>query len=132
MRSCSVFACTLVGASAVAAITSDTGLVADSPKPQKQLRFLLLTETEDQVKAVPFDQDQPIPKNGTLVTCDRLRISSDDIVFEKAVIETEDQKTTAMEAIFALLDASIKFSDDFSISFKNSKGKKDLLNALTR
>lgn len=133
MRSWPVFACTLLGAIAVAAIIPDTRSVADSPQPQKQLRFLLLpTETKDQVKAVPFDQDQPIPRNGTLVTCDSLRFSSDGMVFKNAIIETEDQRTTAKEATFVVSDASIRFSDEFRISSKNSKGKQDLLNALSR
>lgn len=133
MRSYSVFACTLVGAIAVAAIISDARSVADSPKPQKQLRFLLLpTETKDQVKAVPFDGIEPIPKTGTLVMCDSLRFSSDKMVFGNAIIETEDQRTTATEAIFVVSDASIRFSEDYRISFKNSKGKQDLLKALSR
>lgn len=133
MRSCLVFACTLLGAIAVATIITDSRSVAESPKPPKQLRFLLLpTETKDQVKAVPFDQDRPIPKNGTLVTCDSLRFSSDGMVFEGAMIETEDQKTTAKEATFVVSDASIRFSDEAKIYFKSSKGHQDLLNALSR
>jgi hypothetical protein len=133
MRTNSVFACTLLGAIAVAAIITEARSVAGSPKPLKQLRFLLIpTETKDQVKAVSFDQDRPIPKNGTLVTCDSLRFSSDGMVFENAIIETEDQRTTAKEATFVVSDASIRFSDESRISFKNSKGKQDLLNALSR
>ena len=133
MRPCSVFACTFLGAIAVAAIMSDTHSVADNPKPQKQLKFLLLpTEAKDQVKAVPFGRDQPIPKNGTLVTCDSLRFSSNEMVFGNAIIETEDQRTTAKEATFVVSDASIRFSDEFKFSFKNSKGKQDLLNELSR
>jgi hypothetical protein len=133
MRSCSVFACTLLGAIAVAAIITDTRSVADSPKPLKQLQFLLIpTETKEQMKAVPFDQDRPIPKNATLVTCDSLRFYSDDIVFENAIIETEHQRTTANEATFVVSDASIRFSEDSRITLKSSKGKQDLLNALSR
>ena len=130
MRSYTVFACTLLGAIALAAIIMDTRSVADGPKPVKQLRFLLLpTEAKDRLKAVPFDQDLPIPKNGTLVTCDCLRFSTDGMVFETAVIETEDQKTTAREATLVVSDASIGFSDDARISFNNPQGKQDLLNA---
>jgi hypothetical protein len=133
MRSCSVFAFTLFGAIAVAAIISDTCSVADSPKRQKQLRFLLLpTEAKDQVKAVPFDRDQPISENGKLGTRDSLRFSSDEMVFGNAISETEDQRATAKEATFVVPDASILFSDEFKISFKNAKGKQDLLNALSR
>jgi len=133
MRSCSTFACTLFGAIAVAAILSHARSVADSPQPQKQICFLLHpTETKEQVKAVPFDEIQPIPKNGTLVTCDSLTFSSDEIVFGNAIIETEDQRTTATEAIFVVSDASIRFSNDQRISFKNSKGKQDFLKALRR
>ena len=133
MRSRSLFACILLGTLSFAAITANTRSAADGPMPQKKLQFLLVpNETKDQVRAVPYYRDQTIPKYGTLVTCSSLRFSNGDLVFEDAVIETEDQKTTAREATFVVSDASIKYSGQVNVSVKNPKGRRDLLNALNR
>ncbi|MHB0955540.1 MAG: hypothetical protein ACYC0X_04095 [Pirellulaceae bacterium] len=104
-------------------------LLADGGKIKRQLRLLLVpTESNDQVKVVPAGD--AIPKNGTMVVCDGIRFSSDGLVFEHAVIETNDHRTTASQVTLVTNDASLRFSADHKIFFKTDKGKEDLHRAL--
>jgi hypothetical protein len=104
-------------------------LVADGGKIKGQLRLLLVpTESNDQLKVVPAGD--AIPNNGTKVTCDGIRFSSDGLIFEHAVIETNDQRMTASQVRLVTKDASLRFSADHKIFFKTEKGKEEMLKAL--
>lgn len=106
-------------------------LFADRGTSEGQLRFLLVpTEANDQVRIVPAGDT--IPTDGTVVTCAGIRFSVDGLIFEDAVIETNDQRTTASQVTLFTKDASLKFSKDHRIFFKNVKGRGELFRALSQ
>ena len=99
-------------------------------KPHEQFRFLLLPDkAEDRITAVPAQEHQMIPENGTLITCDAMHFTATGTVLVNVTLETPNQKVTASEATLA--GASLRFKG-IKVLFMTEEAKHQLREALNQ